>query len=82
MWQLVSELTEVVDWFHLGIYLEIPHSELLKISADYDTVNSCKTQALIKWIDLKEPSWESVVRALVGIKMKDLADHIANKYGK
>ena len=79
---LLRELIDVVDWFHLGIYLDIPHSALLKISAENGTVDRCKTQALIKWMDLREPSWEDVVRALVNIKMIDLARNIAEKYGR
>ena len=44
---LVSELHEVVDWFHLGVHLDVPDSELMKIKRSYLEVDDCKTQVLI-----------------------------------
>ena len=35
---LVEELVEVVDWFHLGVYLEVPEHELKEIRYDYPDV--------------------------------------------
>ena len=79
---LVEELVNVVDWFHLGIYLDVPHSELMKIRYDYPDVDQRKTQALSVWLKMKEGSWSEIVRALISIKMKPLATHIAMKYGE
>ena len=79
---LVEELANVVDWFHLGIYLDVPHSELMKIRYDYPDVEQRKTQALSVWLKMKEGSWSEIVRALIGIKMKPLVTHIAMKYGE
>ena len=75
---------EVVDWFHLGLYLEVPEHELQKISLahTYRGVKRCKTEALIVWMEMKEASWSQIVRALVDIRMMTLARHIATKYGK
>ena len=73
---------EVVDWFHLGLYLEVPEHELKMIRCDYPDVKRRKTQALSVWMKMKEASWSQIVRALVGIRMKTLARHIATKYGK
>ena len=78
---LVEELASVVDWFHLGVYLDVPHSELMKIKYDYPNVDQRKTQALSVWMNMKEVSWSDIVRALVGIRRKALAEHIAAKYG-
>ena len=79
---LVEELANVVDWFHFGIYLDVPHSELMKIRYDYPDVDQRKTQALSVWLKMKEGSWSEIVRALISIKMKPLATHIAMKYGE
>ena len=79
---LVEELVEVVDWFHLGLYLEVPEHELKMIRYDYPDVKQRKTQALSVWMKMKEASWSQIVRALVGIRMKTLARHIATIYGK
>ena len=79
---LVEELVEVVDWFHLGLYLEIPEHELKVIRCDYPDVKQRKTQALSVWMKMKDASWSQIVRALVAIRMKSLARHIATKYGK
>ena len=79
---LVEELVEVVDWFHLGVYLEVPEHELKMIRCNYPDVKQCKTEALSVWMKMKEASWSQIVRALVGIRMKTLARHIATKYSK
>ena len=79
---LVEELANVVDWFHLGIYLDVPDSELMKIRCNYQDVDQRKTQALSVWLKMKKGSWSDIVRALIGIRMKTLAIHIATKYGE
>ena len=80
---LVSELHEVVDWFHLGVHLDIHDSELMKIKRSYQEEDDRKTQALIFWMKQSlDQSWSAVVRALVGIRMYNLAHKIAIKYGE
>ena len=80
---LVSELHEVVDWFHLGVHLDVPDSELMKIKRSYLEVDDCKTQVLIFWMkQALQLTWSAVVRALVGIRMYSLAQKIAIKYGE
>lgn len=79
---LVEELATVVNWFHLGLYLNVPHSELMKIRYDYPDVDQRKTQVLSVWMKIKKGSWSDIVNALIGIRMKTLAMHIATKYGE
>ena len=81
---LVSELSDVVDWFHLGLYLGVPHSVLLTVEADHrGQTKRCKTEMLDWWMNNGEQlTWSAVVRALVGIGMRGLAEKIAVKYSK
>ena len=82
---LVAELDDVTDWFHLGIYLEVNTTTLTNIRHKYrysDGKNVSKTDMFIAWINEVEPTWSAVVRALVGIKMMPLARKLGTKYGK
>ena len=80
---LVSELHEVISWFQLGICLDISPSELMKIREDHrEKTDTCKTEMLVTWLkQTTKPSWSTVVRALVGIRMGALAQKVAVKYG-
>ena len=82
--ELVSELTIVVDWFHLGLYLGVPEHELLCIEQyQRGHVQQCRTDMLTWWLQRGvQPTWTRVVRALEGIKMEPLARKIATKYGR
>ena len=79
---LVSELSSVVDWFHLGVSLEVPEAELHKMEADHRKTDRCKIEMLDWWTrNGEQPKWSAIVTALVGIGMKVLAQKIAIKYG-
>ena len=80
--QLLTELTEVIDWFNFGVNLEIPEVRLKVIETKCESVESCKKEMLTVWMQLAHPSWKAVVIALAGIDMKDLALRISNKYGE
>ena len=81
---LINELHDVISWFQLGIYLDISPSELMKIRADHrEKTDDCKTEMLVTWLrQTTDPSWSTVVKALVGIKMGALARKVAVKYGE
>ena len=78
---LTNELTEVVDWFHMGGNLEVPPHELKKIKYDCKNADDCMIQMLMVRMQLKKMTWSDIIRALVGIKMRSLAHKIAVKYG-
>ena len=80
---LVSELSRVVDWFHLGLYLGLPPHELDAIRTDsLGQTKDCRSAVLIGWMrNAEQPKWSAIVAALVGIGMKVLAQKIAIKYG-
>ena len=79
---LLTELAEVTDWFSFGVNLEIHEPRLKEIEKKWESVESCKREMLIVWMQQAHPSWKAVVIALAGIDMKDLAIKISNKYGE
>ena len=82
--ELISQLEEVVDWFHLGLYLGVPEHELLSIdNAKRGDVKECRTGMLVWWLQSgTQRTWTSAVRALEAIKMELLVRKIATKYGR
>ena len=81
---LITELHDVISWFQLGIYLDIPPSDLMKIRVDHrEKTDACKTEMLLTWLkQTTNATWSAVVRALVGINMGALAQKVAVKYGE
>ena len=82
--ELISQLDEVVDWFHLGLYLDIPTHQLLSIEVErMKHVQRCRTDLLGWWLQHgKQLTWTAMVRALERIRMEPLARKIATKYGR
>ncbi len=83
---LVIELEEVVDWFLLGVHLEVRDSDLMAIKETHllsRDVNGSKIDLFTTWLRTSHhPKWFSVVRALMGIRMEALARKLAVKHGK
>ena len=83
---LVTELDDVTDWFHLGIHLEVSSATLRNIRNRHQRtgdIKDMKTDMLMGWMDNEvHPTWSPIVRALVGIKMAPLARKLGMKYGK
>ena len=81
---LKRELKGVVNWFQLGLELDIPDDELRIIRKDNILfgVEHCLLEVLIHWGDHEKCTWTKVVGALVKIGRYVLAEGIANKYGK
>ena len=71
-----------MDWFTFGVHLGVPHSELMKIRADYPDVDHRKVQTLSVYLKTNIERWYDIVRALIGIREIRLAEHIATKYGE
>jgi len=66
----------------LGVNLEIPDYELMKIKYDCRDTDECKMHMLMRRMKLKKLTWSDIVTALVGIKMGSLAQKIALKFGE
>ena len=78
---LVSELQEVTDWFHLGICLGILLAKLQSIKQDYRHIDERRREVLLAWRDNEDPTWSKLVSALVDMRNISLAYQIAGKYG-
>ena len=79
---VISELHEVTDWFYLGMCLGIPTSVLQSIKQDYRDTDGRKREVFLSWMNLEEPTWSKIVRALREMGKKALANQIAQKHGK
>ena len=78
---LVNELQEVTDWFQLGLCLRVPLSVLRTIQKDSkEDTNKCRQEMLKTWMKREVPMWSTIVKALVDMKMADLALKIASKH--
>ena len=74
----------MVEWFLLGIYLDIPESDLEKIKYENQwNVSDCKREMLSTWLRRNpQPTWATIVNTLTDIGRMSLAYKIALKYGK
>ena len=81
--EVVTKLTDVDQWFSLGIQLSVPIADLKKIDVDYTGLDRKKAEMLFKWQRLgKGVSWQSLIRALNGIDEIGLARTLASQLGK
>ena len=72
----------MVDWLHLGIFLEVPEITLSIIKHDHSDTERRKTEMLSTWMRVtREPTWGKLVHALIAINRKRLAYKLALKYG-
>ena len=81
--QLLNELHEVVDWFHLGIQLGVSEYHLQMISEAHPRdPTRCRTEMLSLWMKTtSELKWSTVVQALAMIGSRTLSGILAQKYG-
>ena len=82
MKDLLTELHEVTDWFHLGVCLGVSESKLKEIRNDYEDIEDRKREMLISWTKKEIATWPKIITALAEIGMHKLAIAIASKYGK
>ena len=74
---LLFKLTKVVDWFVLGLHLNVPKYELDKIQKQFllvEGVDRCKAEMLDMWLKKEEePHWRVIVDALEKMESYELA---------
>ena len=82
MKDILQELEEVTEWHYLGLCLGVEESRLKAIRKDNKGNENRKRAMLFAWSKLKIPTWRRIVRALLEMGEKVLAEKIAKKYGK
>lgn len=82
--KLLDELYQVVNWYSLGLQLQIPEYQLQTIRQDNPhNTEMCRTKMLRWWWDnAEEQRWTTLVQALVKSGSRVLASKIAVKHGK
>ena len=81
--QLSDALSDKVDWYELGIQLDITPATLNAVREDQPTVKRCLVVMLEKWQN-KYPrkGWSDIIIALREMERNDLANQVANKHCK
>ena len=81
---LLFKLTKVVDWYVLGLHLNIPKHELDKVQKQFllnEGVERCKAEMLDMWLKKEEePHWRVIVDALEKMKNYELAQELRHLY--
>ena len=80
---LCDELSNVRDWYQLGIKLGVPDYKLDEIQRTYPVggVSRWRVEALSLWLQLTpNGSWRNVIRALQRMGQNILAERIRHKY--
>ena len=72
----------IVEWFRLGVYLNLTTETLKAIQAGGGTEESHQITMLIKWSEMEIPTWEKLITALMDIEQFTIAVNIATKYRK
>ena len=79
---IVEETEQVAEWFTLGVYLKLPHSELEMIRADFPlSCKEAKREMLYAWLKQGCATWSSLIRALSKIGFRSLGKKIATRQG-
>ena len=76
-----KELTEVVDWFPLGVQLGLKVSTLEQFRMDYpNDAQLCKIKVLDWWLrNAKDCSWETLAEVLETMEYEALAENLRRK---
>ena len=80
---LVRELSKVVQWDMLGIYLGLEENEIEEIERDHHDKPTARLRIVMlgKWMEKDvNASWEKVIEALKSMSQMRLANHLKEKY--
>ncbi|XP_019858072.1 PREDICTED: uncharacterized protein LOC100632133 isoform X2 [Amphimedon queenslandica] len=70
-----------VDWFDLGVELNLPYPDLKKIRARFTDSSQCLLECLSLWLtSANNRTWESLASALERMNQKQAATLIRNTY--
>ncbi len=85
--ELMKLLSDVVDWYGLGLVLGIPFHKLQMIESDLSGAQVGRTLrllscVLVEWMqNHQEATWSTLVHALSSIGKRPAARRIAHEYG-
>ena len=79
---LTNELKSVLDWYSLGVNLDLKRYQLSEIESNHRGDDKrCRTEMLGCWLDnTTTPTWEAVAEALCLMEAHAVADKIRRKY--
>jgi len=80
--ELSNAVDSVVNWFSLGVKLELERHMLIQIEKDHRGDNErCKYEMLDRWLrNAKQPTWKAMADALCLIGEHQAALNIRTKY--
>lgn len=81
---VLKEVSEVNNWFLLGVFLDVPVPRLQQIELEYSKISRRLPEVIIAWMELKaeEATWTTLVKALLSMGENRLATGIARKHGR
>ena len=81
--QLSDALSDKVDWYELGIQLDITPATLSTVTEGQHTAKRRLVVMLEKWQNkYPQKGWSDIITALREMDRNDLADQVANKHCK
>ena len=79
--ELTDVLSDRVDWYELGVQLDISSGTLNAIKEENSTVKRRLIAMLEKWLSkYPERGWSDVVNALRVMERNDVANELVGKY--
>ena len=70
----------VTKWYNLGLQLQVNQEELEMIQSKDDRI--CQTKMFGVWLrEAEHPNYKKLLRALVAIGKKDIAESLCDKEG-
>ena len=79
--QLLDVLSDKVDWYVLGIELDIPPGTLDTMKEDHGTAKRCLTAMLSKWLNMyPDQDWTTIVETLRKMDYNNIANTVTEKY--
>ena len=77
-----EETASVVEWFSLGLYLQLSPPTLEIINADcHFRSTPARREMLAVWLKTGKATWSCLIRALSKIGLRSLGEDIANRRG-
>ena len=80
---LSEELSDVIQWYVLGIKLNLPQSVLAIIEANHPRdIERCRLEMLNKWLQMTPTaSWSEIVQALYEMDLHSVAQKVQQVHG-